>query len=138
MKVYIASSFELIKTVDIVAQYLEARGHTITVKWWATDGFNMHDKKAESSPPEEFYSDPVCKMIFNRDLTGVQDCDAFVIVADMHTPRAYNGANIELGIAIEAGKPCYSLGKLARCALYHPVIQCRALSELGDKIGGRP
>jgi len=138
MKVYIASSFDQIDNVDIVARYLENRGHTIAVKWWATDGFSMHDKKTTTVSEEDFYNDPICRAIFERDFAGVQDADVFILVADLQTPRAYNGANIEYGIAVAAGKPCFSLGKLARCALYYPVVQCRALSELAEKIEAIP
>ncbi len=137
MKVYLASSFDMIPTVEEVAEYLEMLGHSITVKWWSRDGFDLRDKNADQTT-DGFYKDPVCEMIFWRDYQGVADSDAFVIVAG-DIPKKFNGANVEYGMAIALKKPCFSLGSLENSAMYFPVIKCKALSELGDKLfkGGR-
>lgn len=134
MKVYLASSFDMTPLVEIVAEYLEKLGHTITVKWWSVDGFDMRDKKANHTS-DSFYKDPVCEMIFWRDYQGVTDSDAFVIIAG-DIPKKFNGANVEYGIAVALKKPCFSIGQLENSAMYFPVRKCKALSELADELRG--
>ena len=133
MKIYLASSFDLVPVVQSVADYLEARGHTIVVKWWSKDGFDMRDKKIDKTS-RKFYEDPVCRLIFERDLAGVKHADAFVLVCG-DTPRKFNGANVEYGIAIALGKPCYSIGALDNSAMYHPITQCKTVRGLVSHIG---
>jgi nucleoside 2-deoxyribosyltransferase len=132
MKVYLASSFDLVPVVETVTEYLERQGHTITVKWWSRDGFDLRDKKADQTT-DGFYKDPVCEMIFWRDYQGVTDSDAFVIVAG-DTPKKFNGANVEYGIAIALKKPCFSIGCLENSAMYHPLKKCKTFSELSDSL----
>lgn len=129
MKLYLASAFDLGPKVEEFAVALENAGHTVTVKWWARDGFDLRDKKTDNEHPERFYDDPIGRLIFERDVRGVRECDAFVIIAG-ETPRAFNGANIEYGIAIACGKPCFSIGKLDNSALYWPVRQLASVRQL--------
>lgn len=128
MKLYLASSFDLVSKVGIIADYLEQFGHVITVKWWSKDGFDLKDKKADQTS-DAFYQDEVCKLIFERDRRGVFDADALIIVAD-EFPKKFNGANIEYGIAVGVGKPCFSIGMLENSAMYYPVVKCGSLDEL--------
>jgi nucleoside 2-deoxyribosyltransferase len=132
MRVYLASSFDMVQTVEAVAEYLELLGHSITVKWWSRDGFDLRDKKADQTS-DGFYKDPVCEMIFWRDYQGVTDSDAFVIVAG-DIPKKFNGANVEYGIAVALKKPCFSIGCLENSAMYYPVVKCNTLLELADKL----
>ena len=137
MKVYLASAFRLIPLVELVAARLEAAGHTIAVKWWAADGFDLRDKKADNDHPDVFYTDPVCRWIFDRDFNGVRQADVLVIVAGPE-PRAFNGANVEYGIALAFGKPCFALGRLDNSAMYFPVQRCGSIEELLRKIWELP
>lgn len=132
VKIYLASSFELTPLVQTICDYLEWEGHSISVKWWSVDGFDMRDKKANHTS-DSFYKDPVCELIFWRDYQGVTDSDAFVIVAG-DTPKKFNGANVEYGIAVALKKPCFSIGRLENSAMYYPVKKCRSLSELSEAI----
>lgn len=132
MKVYLASSFDLVPIVEPVAEFLEMLGHTITVKWWSRDGFDLRDKKANHTT-DSFYKDPVCEMIFWRDLQGVTDSDVFVLVAG-DVPKKFNGANVEYGIAVALKKPCFSIGCLENSAMYHPIMKCRTLLELAESL----
>ena len=132
MKLYLASSFDLVSKVGIIADYLEQLGHVITVKWWSKDGFDMKDKKADQTS-DAFYKDEVCKLIFERDKQGILDADALIIIAD-ETPKKFNGANIEYGIAVGIGKPCFSIGMLENSAMYYPVVKCGSLDELVEAL----
>src|SRR4030043_1525414 len=128
MKLYIASSFDLIPKVLEVEEAVENDFHTITTKWWAKDKLDMHGEKNLLNS-ETFYQHPFCSKIFARDYEGIRKCDALILVAD-DIPKKYNGANIELGIAYGFGKTCLSIGKLENCALYHPVIKCEDIPQL--------
>lgn len=134
MIVYIASSFSLIPRVDLIAKRIENMGHTIAVRWWdrsweipGEGQVHTTDLKEryKDLDPDEFYKKPACKFAYESDVRGVKDCDVFLFVAD-DEPRAYNGANVELGIALGAGKPCYSLGVLATSALYYAVTRLKS------------
>lgn len=126
MKIYLASSFSLIPNIESIANCLEEEGHEITVKWWKR--LQLKQEFAKLSP-EEFYAHPECKFAFERDYLGIEQADALVFVAD-ETPRRYNGANIELGIAYALGKPTFSIGALENSALYYKVKRCADLQEL--------
>lgn len=167
MRVYLASSFDLIERVQEVATALEEAGHTITVKWWD----RVYDIPGEGRVPTRelkardeglddlaFYSRPETRKSSEDDIQGVLDSDVLILVAD-EKPRKFNGANIELGIAIGVnlilqlqaltGGPyrCYglyapgpklilSLGRLEISPLYLPVKRCQALEEVLELLGG--
>lgn len=129
MNIYLASTFELVEIVELAAEVLEGEGHTIAVKWWAADGFNMWDKKKDHTS-DAFYNDPTCRRIYEKDFNGVRNAQALVIVADGLTPTGFTGANVELGIALASNVPCFSLGMLKNSAMYWPVVRCRNFDEL--------
>jgi nucleoside 2-deoxyribosyltransferase len=133
VKVYLASAFRLVPRVEEIAKALEDRGHTITVKWWSTDGFNLHDRKMDNAHPDAFYDHPVCRMICERDIRGVRDADVLVLVAG-DNPSAFNGANVEYGIALGLGKQCFAIGSLDNSALYWPMHRCISVEELLDRL----
>lgn len=142
MKIYVASSFSLIDKVEAVVKELESVGHEITIKWWAR-AFNIPSeglvhtielkKRYANLKPQDFYARPECKWSYETDFIGVKDADILVLVVD-DIPRAYNGANIELGIALSDNKRCYSIGNLENSALYYPVIKCKSIIELLEAI----
>lgn len=126
-KVYLASSFALIPLVKEVAEYLEAQGHEITVKWWSRE-YEIPGEKAPVPTtelkrrnndlyPKAFYAKPETKKSYLADFKGIEDADALVIISG-HAPRYFTGANVELGIALALKKPCYALGELRNSALY--------------------
>jgi len=133
-KAYIASSFKLSDKVREVSRLLEEAGFEVICKWWTGldyipgEGRTLN-QKSDLVSNAEFYSSPGCETAFKRDFAAVKECDFFVLVAG-DTPRPFNGANIELGIAIGADKFCFSVGVLDNSALYYPVIKCKDNVEL--------
>lgn len=132
-KVYLASSFSLIPKVIEVANALESHGHLITVKWWDKDNINIHREKDDNLHPENFYGHPACRKIFNRDFEGIRQCYLFILVCG-DTPQKFNGANIELGIALALGKTCCAIGKLENCAMYYPILKFETVKDLNRYI----
>ena len=126
MLLYVASSFTMVKEVDWIATLLELHGHHVVVRWWE----RLHlKKKFGSLDPRIFYAHTECEFAFTRDLEGIRESEALIFVAE-NKVRAYSGANIELGIAIERGIPCLSVGNLKNSALYFPVMRCSSIHEL--------
>lgn len=116
---YLASAFDLVRDVQRVCDALEARGHTVPVKWWNLEG-EAHKAKTAPITEGEFYASDAVKATAARDFSGVATCDALVIITDGAT-RKFNGASIELGFALAKGKPCYALGMLDRSAMFADV-----------------
>jgi len=142
MKIYIASSFNLIQKVELVCKALEKLGYEITEKWWKRvyqtgtgDLVETSDlkKKYDSLSMDEFYSRPECRLSYWKDFKGVKKADILVFVAD-DKPRAYNGANIELGIALGDRKRCFSIGVLDNSVLYYEVVKTKNIMELLSQI----
>lgn len=134
MNFYIASSFSLIDRVEAVVAALEARGHEVPVKWWT----RLHLKQRfQALEPDAFYAEPECEYAFLRDMKGIHEADAVILVAD-DEPRPYCGANVEVGIAIGIGRPVFSLGRLQNSAMYWPVKRCRDLNEILATVEGPP
>jgi len=142
MRVYIASSFSLLDQVKAVAEVLEREGHSITVKWWdrkydipGERGVHTVElkKRYDELDPDEFYSKPETWFSYESDAQGVKDADALVFVADAE-PRKFNGAAVELGMALGAEKPCYLLRCLENSVLYAPVIRCKDPQDLICKL----
>jgi len=127
MKVYLASRFTLIPQVESVASILECRGHEITCKWWSREYQIPGEGKVKTTvlkertrtlSAEAFYKLPDTRFSYLADLQGIKDADAFIFVAgyDLHP---FNGANVELGIALALGKPCYIYGRLPLSVMYY-------------------
>lgn len=135
--VYIASSFKLKDRVVVVEKALEDAGYVIHCKWWNNLDYipsenRTLNEKSDVVSNEEFYSSPGCETAFKRDIHAVFESQVFVLVCG-DTPRAFNGANIELGIAIGRGErnvKCFSIGKLDNSALYYPVKRCLGIEDL--------
>jgi len=140
MKIYIASSFSLTARVTRVAAALELLGHEVTVKWWnrtfdVEGEGQIHTqtlkKRYNDLPPDVFYAKPTCSEAYHADYAGIHEADALLLVAD-DEPRPFNGANVELGMALAWGKPCFSIGSLQNSVMYSPVIRCGYIGEVMD------
>lgn len=138
MKVYIASSFSLIEKVQAACDQLEEESHEITVKWWSREydipgegkvKTTTLKKRYNNMEPDQFYLRPETERSYDADFNGVLGAEAFLFVAD-DEPRAYNGANVELGIALGSSKPCFSIGRLSNSVLYFEVVQCNSMEEV--------
>ncbi len=126
MKFYLASSFKLIEKVKEVCKAIEGYGHSVTVKWWSREYDIPNEGKVKTTilkeryeelDPDDFYNRPETKRSYLDDFKGVIDADFFIFVAD-EIPRKYNGANVELGIALANIIPCFSIGNLELSPLY--------------------
>jgi len=133
MKLYLASSFSLKEKVDSLSKTLENLGFIIPCKWWTGLDFIPSEGKLLSDMRDEtisdFYSHPATRNAFERDKKAIEDCDAFVFVADDEV-KPYNGANVELGMAIAYGKTCLCVGKLKNSAMYYPLVQFDSIPKL--------
>lgn len=87
MKVYVASKFENPRA-PVVAELLEAAGHTITYKWWGVSNFTQDQAML--------------------DFHGVLSADALVMVVE--DDYRYSGALTEFGIALARRIPVYLMG----------------------------
>lgn len=123
MKLYLASKFELSDVLNVLTEELKQAGHEITVIWW-TSGAKLMEMS-----DEEWYKHPRVKYVFERDLEGVKNANAVILVCPS-TPSKFNGANIEIGYAMALGKPCLSIGSLDRSAMYLPLIKCSGILDL--------
>lgn len=136
-KIYIASSFSLVNKVQMLSNLLEIEGHSITVKWWAREyeieGEHIHTTDLKVT------NDNLDRDIFNNlketqtsywdDLNGVLNCDAFIFLAD-DKQRKYNGASVELGIALGHFKASFLLGELENSVLFSQLIYCEDIPDL--------
>jgi len=141
VKIYIASSFSLVDKVQVLSDMLEDAGHEITVKWWAREyeieGEDIHTTELK------VINDSLDRHIFNSlketrfsywdDLNGVLNCDAFIFLAD-DEPRKYNGASVELGIALGHFKACFLLGELENSVLFSQLIYCENIPDLLSRL----
>lgn len=86
MRVYCAAPWEFKNETQAVAQTLEAKGITVTHRWWEqpdTDDASILRRHASA------------------DLRGVQDCDLLVVLA----LKKSEGKATEMGYALAYGKP---------------------------------
>ena len=127
MKVYLASSFDLIRKVRAIAETLKKRGHSVTVEWW------HRDYKKLPLDDVDWYEDDRVNAISKRNFQGIREADIFVLVAPTATSKKFNGANIELGYALALEKPCFSVGHLQRSAMYVPVTKCDSIEEVLER-----
>lgn len=138
MKFYLASSFDLIEKVQEVCEAIEGYGHSITVKWWSREydipnegkvKTSILKKRYEKLDPDEFYSRPETRRSYLDDFKGVVNADVFIFVAD-EIPRKYNGANVELGIALANNIICFSIGNLETSPLYYDVLRRNSIEDI--------
>ena len=127
-KVYLASKFPFADRVAEIAETLKEHGIEITKDWW------NFDYKTLDLPDDEWYRHPDVVRISQENFKAIDRADALVIVANGDDVCKFNGANVELGYAIAKGKPCYSIGKLDRSAMYAPVLQLPSVEAFIDRI----
>lgn len=91
MNIYIASKFENVYEVALLAADLEAVGHRITYKWWELP----QDKHASTTPWEGPEADELhCKA--KAEVDGVIRADVLVLIPQPNM----RGAWTEFGIAV--------------------------------------
>lgn len=130
MKFYIASSFSLITEIKELVSFLESKGHTISVRWWERAGLK---KIFDKLTPDEFYAEPECEYAFGRDLAGIRESDALILLTT-DVPKKHVGANIEVGMAFGMEKPVFSLGNLVNSAMYWGIYRCKTPEEILEQM----
>lgn len=126
MRFYLASAFKHKAAVRSLAEALESRGHEITCRWWLCD-FKV---ALGIENDDEWFSKPIIRTIYRRSHKAIEDADILILVAPKKSK--FNGANIEVGIALGLHKPVISLGELERSAMYEPLIRCKTLDDLKE------
>ena len=126
MKIYLASSFdkESKQMVKDLSTELKARGHTITCEWWHVD----YKSALEIEDDEEWYSHPMTRTIYQRSFKAIIDADMLILVAPKK--KKFNGATIEVGIALGNYKPVVCFGQLERSGMFEPIIRCPTWQDL--------
>src|SRR6266487_3537337 len=104
MIIYIASSFKYVKEVKELSTWLSLNGDRVNCRWWEKD------YKQSDLPDVEWWSQPEIKAIYKRSFEAIQKCDLLILVTPLHT--AFNGANVEVGIALALGKAVIAFGDL--------------------------
>lgn len=136
MKIFVAARFGQKEEVRALYEELGKRGHKITLDWTKHKPIKPYIDNQELSAR---YS--------NEDITGVFDCDIFILLAD----EAGTGMHIEFGAALITSIICggepriYVVGENnARSMFYfHPSIKrvenieklLKEIDELGRKNG---
>lgn len=116
MKIYIASAFRFKEQVMGLQSFLEGRGHEMTCQWWHKDYKEMAMRN------DEWYGQPIIKTIYQRSFKAIEAADMLIIVSPHMTK--FNGANVEVGMALAMRKPVVCYGELERSGMYEPVIRC--------------
>jgi len=129
MKIYLASSFRYIPQVKDLQEYLiteasDRSQHEIVCEWWHTD----YKLELKAQSVNEWFANPVIKVIYQRSLQAIRECDLLILVTPEVTK--FNGANVEVGIALALGKPVIAFGKLEKSGMYEPLVRCSTLDEL--------
>ena len=124
MKFYLASAFRYTDAVKTLAEALEKRGHSITCRWWLTD----FKTALGNIDDDEWFGKQIIRTIYRRSFKAIEDADILILVAPEKTK--FNGANIEVGIALGLHKPVICLGELERSGMYEPLIRCPAWADL--------
>ncbi len=120
MKFYVAAYVGEAERVKAIQRRLVGLGHSLTVDW--TDGTaDVPDGADRDRHPEKV------REIASRDMAGVRDCDAFILLSEPAEGRA---KYVELGAAIasflERGRPqVFVLGAETHQSVffYHPAVR---------------
>ena len=128
MKVYIASSFQLVEKVIETEQILWKNGIEVTQAWW------KKDYKKMSIPDDWWYKDDDVKKISKKNFDAIDEADMVLLVCPDVSPIRFNGANVEVGYAIAKGKPVYSIGALQRSAMYVPIRRLHNINEFLEAV----
>ena len=138
MKFYLASSFDLVDKVEKVCKAIEGYGHSITVKWWSREYDIPNEGKVKTTilksrfnkvESDKFYNRPEVRRSYLDDFSGVTNADVFIFISDEKT-KIYNGANVELGIALANNIICFSIGELTNSVLYYDVLKRNNIEEI--------
>lgn len=138
VKVYLASSFDLIPEVKLIAKMCDIFGFEITERWWErpydveglgtikTDELKKH---YESLNWLDFYAKPETIKSYELDRKGVEGCDVLILIAGL-PPRKFNGATYEAGLADGLEKHLLVWGELETSVMFSKFVRCLTLDGL--------
>jgi len=115
VKVYVAAKWEERECAAGVMARLVRAGHTITYDWTGANAFTAVQAI--------------------RDIDGVQEADALVIIAER--PLPYAGTYVEFGVAVARGIPVFLVGHgMDHCifSLLPSVIQVESTRDVLDRL----
>ena len=95
-KVYIAAPWAIRGDMEEIAQKLEAKGHTITHRWWEAENVPESDRDA-----------PFMRKMAVLDGQGVIDADVMLLINSAKS----EGKAVEQGIALSYGLPIIVVGR---------------------------
>jgi hypothetical protein len=120
MKIYVATKFEKYVYAKEVISHLKAAGHTITHDW--TD--KAHEVfSTQQDPDSEVEHD--WPAIGRAELEGVMAADVCVVLFP-----CVEGAHVELGIALGAGRRAVLVGKPSRPLPFYYVPGVRRVADV--------
>ncbi len=125
MKIYLASSFGLLKEVEALAGELARRGHTLTCRWW-TKSFHETNTVANGG----FYSKATIRAVGMRNLKKIDQADMLIFLTSTTKLEKHTGGNIEVGYAFGKNKPVIIVGVIKESAMYSPAIHVDTVAEL--------
>jgi nucleoside 2-deoxyribosyltransferase len=105
LRIYIAAPWVDRELAIKLAERLEAKGHTITHKWWEFENKN-EGQHLESYL--EAYSHDYLRSCAIDDVNGVKNADKVVLL----DTKKSEGKAVEQGIAIALGIPIIAVGRI--------------------------
>lgn len=109
MKFYLAAAFTRQAEMREIAKYIEAMGHKVTSDWINQVG----------GPVDDFNTEPMIRFqpYYDADLTGINNCDNFVVFTDV--PSTTGAYHVELGYAIARYKQIIIVGPRLNIFMTH-------------------
>jgi len=128
-RVYLASTFENADKVSELASHLEKIGYEIAVKWWLKGDFkNLIDDDI----PGWFRNEEVAR-IYCDDLTGIDNCDIFILLFPDKGQPPLRGGYVELGMASVLGKKIYIVDANDKSAMFCGADYFMSFDEIMEK-----
>jgi nucleoside 2-deoxyribosyltransferase len=125
VKIYLASSFSLLKEVEQLAGELARRGHELTCRWW-TKSFHETNTVANGG----FYGKATIRAVGLRNLMKIDQADLLIFLTSTTKLEKHTGGNIEVGYAFGKNKPVIIVGIIKESAMYSPAIHVDTVAEL--------
>lgn len=133
MRIYVAGRFQSYAKVRACIDALVERGHEITYDWTRSPEFGADGHPVDPGTIKNGFSAPgystrqALARYAVRDIQGVREADALVLLAD----DSLAGAWVEMGIALERGTPIYVI-KPERWTIFLECPEVTTLGSLGE------
>lgn len=103
--------------MPVVAEWVEAAGHTITERWWEYPETSDHD---------------LLEACAQRDYTGVVKADALLLLNTQARGSETSGKAVETGIAIAMFKPVILVGE--RTNVFHHLPNVHVVATVDEAL----